>query len=92
MLPSGNDASIAIAVFCGRILLTSGLKSKDKKKHKRIDCYRRFIEEMNKKAKELKMNKTNYANSHGLANINNKSCALDLAILCEYAMKNEKFC
>jgi D-alanyl-D-alanine carboxypeptidase len=46
---------------------------------------------MNKKARELGMMKTNYANSHGLTNNLNKSCAFDLCILCEYAMMNEKF-
>lgn len=37
------------------------------------------------------MNKTNYANSHGLVNINNKSSAFDVAILSEYALKNDIF-
>lgn len=37
------------------------------------------------------MHKTTYANSHGLCNIENKSCAFDLAILCEHAMENPKF-
>ena len=37
------------------------------------------------------MQKTTYANSHGLANPQNKSCAYDLCILCEYAMSNMKF-
>lgn len=46
---------------------------------------------MNNKAKQLSLQKTNYANSHGLVNSANKSCAYDLAILCEYAMKNKKF-
>ena len=46
---------------------------------------------MNKKAAELNMDKTRYANSHGLCNIENKSCAFDLALLCEYAMGNKKF-
>jgi len=46
---------------------------------------------MNKKARELGMMKTTYANSHGLTNNLNKSCAFDLCILCEYAMMNEKF-
>ena len=44
--------------------------------------YKRFIQEMNKKAKSLKMKKTTYANSHGLSNSDNKSTAFDLAILC----------
>lgn len=46
---------------------------------------------MNKKARELGMEKTNYANSHGLMNFDNKSCSFDLALLCEYAMKNDTF-
>lgn len=37
------------------------------------------------------MHKTTYANSHGLCNPENKSCAFDLAILCEHAMDNQKF-
>ncbi len=46
---------------------------------------------MNKKARSLGMTKTTYANSHGLSNNLNKSCAFDLCILCEFAMVNEKF-
>lgn len=46
---------------------------------------------MNTKATELNMEKTSYANSHGLSNIDNKSCAFDLAILCQYAMNDLKF-
>jgi D-alanyl-D-alanine carboxypeptidase len=34
------------------------------------------------------MNKTKYANPHGLANSDGKSTAYDLAILCNYAMQN----
>lgn len=46
---------------------------------------------MNSKAKMICMNKTNYANSHGLMNQNNKSSAYDIALLCDYAMRNELF-
>lgn len=46
---------------------------------------------MNNLCKKIGMQKTNYANSHGLVNCENKSCAYDLGILCEYAMSNEKF-
>lgn len=56
-----------------------------------MECYNRFIGQMNCKAKELKMQKTTYANSHGLMNPNNRSCAYDVALLCEYAMKNAEF-
>jgi D-alanyl-D-alanine carboxypeptidase (penicillin-binding protein 5/6) len=58
---------------------------------KKKKCYERFILEMNKRARALGMAKTTYANSHGLSNNLNKSCAFDLCILCEYAMTNEKF-
>lgn len=46
---------------------------------------------MNLKAVELNMEKTKYCNSHGLSNPDNRSCALDLAILSEYAMNNHDF-
>ncbi len=46
---------------------------------------------MNRKAHQLKLKKTFYANSHGLSNSDNKSCAYDMAILCEYCMKNQTF-
>lgn len=82
MLPSGNDASLAIAVWGGKVLFNEEYGRKKK------IYYQKFISEMNKKARELGMQKTTYANSHGLVNFANKSCAFDLAILCEYAMKN----
>lgn len=56
---------------------------------KKKDCYERFIFEMNIKANELNMDRTRYVNSHGLSNFDNKSCAFDLALLCEYAMGNK---
>ena len=46
---------------------------------------------MNNKGKQIGLQKSTYANSHGLMNSANKSCAFDLAVLCEYAMKNQKF-
>ena len=46
---------------------------------------------MNNLAKKIGLFKTNYANSHGLVNADNRSCAYDLAILCEHAMSNPKF-
>jgi hypothetical protein len=97
MLPSGNDASLALAVWGGKLLINNSINKepisdksisldplgsflKDKRLTKNA-CYNRFIVEMNEKAKSLKMNKTIYANSHGLSNSNNKSSAFDIAIL-----------
>lgn len=37
------------------------------------------------------MTKTNYANSHGLINLLNRSCAHDIAILSHYCMSNFLF-
>ena len=42
-------------------------------------------------AREMKLVKTNYANSHGLVNSLNRSCAYDIAYLSHQAMENAKF-
>lgn len=54
-------------------------------------CYQRFLELMNLKAQELKMSKTNYANSHGLVNTRNRSTAYDVAVLSQHAITNPTF-
>ncbi len=46
---------------------------------------------MNRKAKELKMSKTNFANPHGLGNVLNVSTARDMMILSRYAVENIEF-
>ena len=109
MLPSGNDASLALATWAGSKLLeesenleelkTDIEKIRRRKKdetseqlqERKEKCYKRFISEMNVKAKNLKMKKTNFANSHGLSNPDNKSTAYEMALLCEYCMQNETF-
>ena len=50
-----------------------------------------FIDLMNKKAKELKMNNTTFVNPHGLDEEDggNISCAYDMAILQSYALNNK---
>lgn len=49
-----------------------------------------FIEEMNKKAKELGMHNTKFSNPHGLdEDTKNYSTARDMAILSQYAYKNK---
>jgi D-alanyl-D-alanine carboxypeptidase (penicillin-binding protein 5/6) len=47
---------------------------------------------MNNLATVIGMKKTKYANTHGLSNLDNKSTALDIAVLCKYALQNETFC
>lgn len=46
---------------------------------------------MNKKAKDLHMNKTIFNNPHGLANILNVSSAKDILLLSKYCYENRKF-
>ena len=95
MLPSGNDASLALAVWAGRKLLETNSEFGDStargEKLTKGACYTRFIKEMNEKAKVLNMSKTIYANSHGLANPNNRSTAFDIALLSSYAMQHPLF-
>lgn len=46
---------------------------------------------MNRKAKDLGMNKTVFTNPHGLANILNVSSAKDVLTLAIYATRNPHF-
>ena len=89
MLPSGNDAAIALAEFFGELILelslpSSGLKELSYLKMHPVEV---FVKEMNKNAKKLKLNQTQYANPHGLSNTMNKSCALDIARLASISMQ-----
>jgi len=47
---------------------------------------------MNKKAKELGLNDTNFTSPHGLDEEEHYTTAYELAIITDYAMQNEKFC
>ncbi len=50
-----------------------------------------FVKIMNDKAKELGAYNTHFANPHGLHDPNHYSTAADLALITQYAMKNETF-
>lgn len=53
---------------------------------------KKFVELMNKKAKEIGMNDSSFSNSHGLdENTKNYSTAYDMAILSKYATKNKTY-
>lgn len=49
----------------------------------------KFIEMMNKKAKELGAKNTNFANVHGLDNENHYSCPYDMALFAKELIKHE---
>lgn len=51
----------------------------------------KFVEEMNKRAKELGAANTHFANSHGYHDVNHYTTAHDLALILKEAVKNQKF-
>ena len=51
----------------------------------------RFVEEMNRKAQELELTETHFANPNGLDDEGNYSTARDLAKLAAFAMENQLF-
>lgn len=50
-----------------------------------------FSNIMNQKAKELNLENTNFVTPHGLDNPNHYTTAYELALLTDYALKNENF-
>ena len=50
-----------------------------------------FVELMNRKAKELKMNNTHFVNATGLDEEGQQSTVKDVSIMFKYALKNEEF-
>lgn len=101
MLPSGNDAALTLAENFGCLLYFNSIgqshvfqeiHSVDVTEDIYTKDYQRlFVAEMNKLAKELELKNTNFANVHGLQNVQNKSSCFDLARLCAHCLKNEDF-
>ena len=80
MLPSGNDAAWALAEYFGIKLCPSSIKP-----------VKHFTAEMNKMARELNLNSTNFENPHGLMYKKNLSNARDVAKLACHSLKDEIF-
>lgn len=84
MIPSGNDAAIALAEFVGKRL-----------DPKATDAQATFVKAMNKKAKELGCTNTVFENPHGLDFDewagNMHSTAHDVALMMQAAMKFDTF-
>jgi len=72
MLRSGNDASIALAIY-----LSGSVEN--------------FVNQMNEKAKSLKLTHTHFTSPYGLDNPMHYTTPHELAILTDYALKNETF-
>ena len=83
MLPSGNDASVALAEHFGaRYGATDGGTD-----HEKIDSYDHFIQQMNDVAKEIGLQSTHFNNPHGLPSDDHKTTARDLATLAHQALR-----
>lgn len=102
MLPSGNDAAHLIAELGGFLLKSykdsclPSLREVNSRVSNEIEAYSDqlvglYLKEMNKVARKIDMNNSNFANPHGLSNTNNHSTAEDLAKLCTFSMRNPIF-
>lgn len=97
LLPSGNDASVALAEHVGRSMLGSDdeLVEDDESKLDELTLnrlgYERFVEEMNAQSKRLGMDATTYRNPHGLTENGHKSSAADLLKVARAALGDPLF-
>ncbi|RUL88842.1 D-alanyl-D-alanine carboxypeptidase [Tautonia sociabilis] len=85
LLPSGNDASVALAEHFGARL------GPPEDAPEELDPLARFVAEMNRTAAELGLVETRFANPHGLTSPGHHASALDLARLARVALENELF-
>lgn len=90
LVPSGNDAAVAIAESLGPIIATAQGQETGEE-----DAEAVFVAAMNAKAQELGMTDSLFANPHGLDSGEHAAdmhcSARDVAALCQAAMKNETF-
>jgi serine-type D-Ala-D-Ala carboxypeptidase (penicillin-binding protein 5/6) len=81
LLPSGNDAAVALAEYFGPRLQEG--------EPARGDGVALFVAEMNREAQRLKLTETKFLDPNGLAR--NQASARDLAVLTWQAMQNKRF-
>ncbi|MEM9354364.1 MAG: serine hydrolase, partial [Planctomycetota bacterium] len=81
LLPSGNDASVALGEHFGPRLAPNA----------EGDAYAQFISAMNAKAKELGMDSSGFKNTSGLTAEGHLASAADLAVLAASAMQQPLF-
>ncbi|MCH8840447.1 MAG: serine hydrolase [Planctomycetes bacterium] len=85
LLPSGNDASVALAEHFGARLDKGSEGDGDS------DSYERFIAAMNHTAQQLGMKLSSFANPNGLPQEGHQACAADLLTLAYHAMQQPLF-
>ena len=94
LLPSGNDAALALADFFGNVLMKNSQNQQPPKSFQFPENLpiRFFLKEMNSIGRELGLHNSNFDTPHGLQNSLSVSTALDMAILSHHCMQNEVFC
>lgn len=85
LLPSGNDAAIALAEHFGARFDPPAQKAGQ------TDPVARFVAEMNRTAAKLKLTETKYQNPNGLPEKGHASSARDLARLTWHAVQSPAF-
>jgi D-alanyl-D-alanine carboxypeptidase len=85
LLPSGNDAAVALAEHFGPRF------EPHSKKSGQVDPIARFVAEMNRTASRLKLTDSHYQNPNGLPEKGHLSSARDLAKLTAIALQNRIF-
>lgn len=96
MLPSGNDASVALAEHFGARFATPGDLGSGggrgpearAQQDSSDDPLARFVAEMNRQAEKLEMKQTHYANPHGLTATDHRSSAADQLMLALHVLEN----
>ena len=95
LLPSGNDAGVAIAEHLGQRLLDQDrperLSTSDKDVEPGESAYDRFIRAMNETAESLHLEETHFKNPHGLTEAEHHSSAVDVASIAQAALEYEIF-
>jgi len=81
LLPSGNDASVALAEHFGSRL------GKQLEELNAEQAYKEFIKAMNRTAKEIGMKDSCFKNTHGLTTYGHFASPRDLLILARHAMQ-----
>lgn len=88
LVPSGNDAAVAISQAIGQVFIDQGISSES-------DPEAAFVEQMNAKAAELGCTNSVFENPHGLDYDEYEgslhSCAMDVCMISNYAMDNDVF-
>jgi D-alanyl-D-alanine carboxypeptidase (penicillin-binding protein 5/6) len=90
MLPSGNDAAVAVAEHFGKGF-SEKRQDAGETPGNRPDAYAGFIAEMNRRAAEIGMQSTHFENPHGLPTEGHQTTARDLAQLAHAAFVNPHF-